>query len=542
MRKTLLLMLVMGAVELSTYAGGLLTNTNQSVQFVRMLSRNASTQIDAVYFNPAGLTMMEDGWHFSLQNQTILQDKTVDSQFPLLNNGKYVGEVKALIFPSAFAVYKKDKYALSFGFGPNGGGGSATFDKGLPSFEIPISKVVPTLSGLSALGYNVSNYDAKLYFDGSSVFYGLQAGLTYELADNFSVYGGVRILPSKNTYSGSIENISVRVNGDFINAGQFMTMAGNTLKGLAVPLQGAATQLQPVIDGGAGNYNLATLVAAGQMSQAQADQIKGGLIQVGMQPAAVDAMSVAQIQGAYSGYAAGFTAQGNQLIGGAGQLGDKQVETEQTGIGFTPIFGFNFAPTDNLNIGVKYEYKTALKLKNSTKVDDLGLFPDGQSSKSDIPSILAVGVGYKPSKFIETQLSYNLYFDKGVDWGKNVREIVYDRDVQRGIDNNYWELALGLQFNFSDKFSASIGGLTSNSGIADSYQSDFSYSNSSVTGAFGIEWRITDQLTFDAGVLNTFYKDATVSFNDPDLNTSYNEVLGKTTLDFGFGLTYSIFR
>lgn len=542
MRKTLLLMLVMGAAALSTNAGGLLTNTNQSAQFVRMLSRNASTQIDAVYFNPAGLTMMEDGWHFSLQNQTIFQDKTVDSQFPLLNNGKYVGEVKAPIFPSAFAVYKKDKYALSFGFGPNGGGGSATFDRGLPSFEIPISKVPGSLSGLAALGYTVSNYDADLYFDGSSVFYGFQAGLTYELAENFSVYGGVRILPSKNTYAGSIENIAVRVNGDFINAGQFMTMAGNTLKGLAVPLQGAATQLQPVIDGGAGNYNLATLVAAGQMSQAQADMIKGGLVQVGMQPAAVDAMSVAQIQGAYNGYAAGFINQGNQLVGGAAQLGDKYVETEQTGTGFTPIVGFNFAPTDNLNIGVKYEYKTALKLKNSTKVDDLGLFPDGQSSNSDIPSILAVGVGYKPSKFIETQLSYNLYFDKGVDWGKNVREIVYDRDVQRGIDKNYWELALGLQFNLSDKFSASIGGLTSNPGIADSYQSDFSYSNPSVTGAFGIEWRITDQLTFDAGFLNTFYKDAEVSFNDPDINASYKEVLGKTTFDLGFGLSYSIFK
>lgn len=542
MRKTLLVTLVMSAMALTTYAGGLLTNTNQSAQFVRMLSRNASTQIDAVYFNPAGLTMMEDGWHFSLQNQTIFQDKTVNSQFPLLNDGKYVGEVKAPIFPSAFAVYKKDNYALSFGFGPNGGGGSATFDRGLPSFEIPISKVVPSLSGLAALGYNVSNYDADLYFDGSSVFYGFQAGLTYELAENFSVYGGVRILPSKNTYAGSIENIQVRVNGDFINAGQFMTMAGNTLKGLAVPLQGAATQLQPVIDGGAGNYNLATLVAAGQMSQAQADMIKGGLVQVGMQPAAVDAMSVAQIQGAYNGYAAGFISQGNLLNQRAGELGDKQVETEQTGTGFTPIFGFNYAPTDNLNIGVKYEYKTALKLKNSTKVDDLGLFPDGQSSNSDIPSILAVGIGYKPSKFIETQLSYNLYFDKGVDWGKNVREIVYKRDVQRGIDNNYWELALGLQFNLSDKFSASIGGLTSNPGIADSYQSDFSYSNPSVTGAFGIEWRITDQLTFDAGFLNTFYKDAEVSFNDPDLNTSYKEVLGKTTFDLGFGLTYSIFK
>jgi long-chain fatty acid transport protein len=37
------------------YAGGLLTNTNQSAQFIRMMSRNASLDIDAVYFNPAGL-------------------------------------------------------------------------------------------------------------------------------------------------------------------------------------------------------------------------------------------------------------------------------------------------------------------------------------------------------------------------------------------------------------------------------------------------------------------------------------------------------
>jgi hypothetical protein len=38
----------------TAFAGGILTNTNQSAQFVRMLSRNASTDLDAVYFNPAG--------------------------------------------------------------------------------------------------------------------------------------------------------------------------------------------------------------------------------------------------------------------------------------------------------------------------------------------------------------------------------------------------------------------------------------------------------------------------------------------------------
>ena len=30
-------------------------------------------------------------------------------------------------FPNFYAVYKKDKLTLSFGFGPNGGGGTADF-------------------------------------------------------------------------------------------------------------------------------------------------------------------------------------------------------------------------------------------------------------------------------------------------------------------------------------------------------------------------------------------------------------------------------
>ena len=40
----------------SLIAGGLVTNTNQSAMFTRLQNRNASTSIDAVYFNPAGLT------------------------------------------------------------------------------------------------------------------------------------------------------------------------------------------------------------------------------------------------------------------------------------------------------------------------------------------------------------------------------------------------------------------------------------------------------------------------------------------------------
>ena len=142
MKKLIVVAAMLLLVDL-TYGGGLLTNTNQSAQYIRMMSRNASRDIDAVYFNPAGLSLMQDGWHFAVYNQTIFQDKNVNSGFPLLNDPEYVGKVSVPAFPTAFAVYKKENWAFSFGFGPNGGGGSADFDEGLPSFEIPISKVVP---------------------------------------------------------------------------------------------------------------------------------------------------------------------------------------------------------------------------------------------------------------------------------------------------------------------------------------------------------------------------------------------------------------
>ena len=96
--KKLTLFVAMVMLVQMAFAGGLLTNTNQSAQFIRMMSRNASTDIDAVYFNPAGLIKMEDGWHFAFYSQTIFQDKNVESEFPLLNNGTYVGKVSVPVF------------------------------------------------------------------------------------------------------------------------------------------------------------------------------------------------------------------------------------------------------------------------------------------------------------------------------------------------------------------------------------------------------------------------------------------------------------
>ncbi len=129
MRKKLGVDVAMLIVSLSTFAGGLLTNTNQHVLFLRNLARDASTEIDAVYSNPAGLAFMTDGLHLSFNNQSAFQTRTITSTFaPFVANGddatkKFKGETSVPFIPSLFAVYKKDRWAFSGSFAITGGGG-----------------------------------------------------------------------------------------------------------------------------------------------------------------------------------------------------------------------------------------------------------------------------------------------------------------------------------------------------------------------------------------------------------------------------------
>ena len=158
------------------------------------------------------------------------------------------------------------------------------------------------------------------------------------------------------------------------------------------------------------------------------------------------------------------------------------------------------------------------------------MFPDKAESRSDIPAILSVGVNYKPSRKWLTSVSFINYFDKGVDWGNNV----YGQE--RVIESGLWELSAGVQYNLTDRFALSLGGMQSTTGVSEQYQSDFSYSNSSNSMAFGFQWKATEQLTLDAGVLYTTYQDEDKSFG------TYTETYDKENLGIAIGLSYSIFR
>lgn len=458
------------------YAGGVLTNTNQSVQFVRMLSRNASTGIDAVYFNPAGLTSLKDGWHFSLSSQTILQKKPVESNFPWLNDGYYEGIVNVPVFPTAFAVYKMDKWAFSLGIGPNAGGGSAVYDRGLPSFEIPLAKLGYGLQNVSPLlsAYQIpaaTGYDADLSFEGKSVFWGIQLGATYAISDFISVYGGVRYLPSQNNYSGTINNIEITTSTGSFAADEYLAMASPVLTGTISTLNTASTGLQAAINAG-------LIQGSAPVTGQQLLAVLGGFGQTGLtNQQAVNFLTATS---------------GSLTTIKNADVSDKEVDTEQTGNGYTPMIGINISPAENFNIAFKYEMKTTLNLTNNTRVDDMDLFPDGEVASNDIPAILGIGAGYK-TRMVEAQLSYNMYFNKGVGWGPNTRDLSIwrTRDISqirtREFEKNGMEIGLGTQFNVSRTFAFSVGGIYGDQGMADSYQSDFSYSNPHVSAGAGIE-------------------------------------------------------
>ena len=82
MRKTILMGAAMWMASNLAFAGGYLTNTNQHISFLRMIARGASTEIDAVYFNPAGLAFLEkEGLTLSLNIQNAAQERNIDARY-----------------------------------------------------------------------------------------------------------------------------------------------------------------------------------------------------------------------------------------------------------------------------------------------------------------------------------------------------------------------------------------------------------------------------------------------------------------------------
>jgi len=530
-------------------AGGIMTNTNQSAAYARLLARNASLGIDGVYYNPAGLTKLGNGFHLSLNNQSIFQTKDVVNNYPYLHGhpeAKYTGEVTAPVFPGVYMAYKMDKLAFSFGFNPVGGGGGATYATGLPSFEMPISDLVPMLGPKSATdpGFGVTDYKAAINFEGTSVYFGYQFGVSYEINPSISLFAGVRTVTAKNTYQGAIKNIEINpvisntiYTGGFVKAKDFGTERATYYTGVSNSYKTAATGASNLTAAGLGSYTYAQAAAAGAITATQQAQFEGALAAAG-QPVTTP---IATSQVVYTTVATQATAGAAQMTGLAAKTGDVDVDVVQKGNGYTPIFGANLTLAEKLTIAIKYEMKTVIELTNETAVDGSGLFPDGAKSNADMPALLSIGASYPVTQKLNASLGMNYYWDKTAGYGKKDATGNYVPN-DAVIDNNFYELALGLEYNFTEKFLLSTGFNYAKTGVSEAYQNDLSYSNSSNTVGFGGQYKITPTIGLNLGGLVTMYADETKTFNHMLGTTSIpvTETYSKSTWLLAIGLDIRI--
>jgi len=546
MKRITLLIVVILLIPFFSFAGGIVTNQNQSAAYIRMFARDASTDIDAVFFNPAGLTKLNDGFYISLNYQYIKQNKVVTSNYVNLatmptSPTEYNGVINVPIFPSAYIAYKKGKFAVSFGWNPVGGGGGATFDKGLPSFETGISDLVP---GLTARGLPTSEYSLNAYFEGSSVFWGYQLGVSYEINDIFSVYLGGRYVTAKNTYAGHLTDVMVNTAHPIYNPTLDMISASELFANLSADATTAANSLQALSTGGLGGVTLATAAGLGYLTPTQLATLQAGYSSLGLDP----------LTATIDDGIAPFTASAGESAVKAMLLADQNdVEVEQTGSGFAPILGVNINLLDKkLNIGLKYEFMTKLELENNTTTDfiigynpatssTIGMFPDGAKTRNDMPALLSVGFDYKITDKFKVASGFHYYFDKSADYGRKLNGVhVENKDV---IDRNSTEFALGLEYKLSDKMLLSIGYLNTQTGVTEDYQTDLSYSQHSNTVGFGGAYAISKGIDLNVGLGYTVYNDARKIYDATDaLGISHTtiETYDKDNLFVSFGLDFKL--
>lgn len=257
MRKISLIGFVMLIVSIPTFAGGLLTNTNQHAAFLRMLSRGATFEIDGALSNPAGLAFLpNDGFHMGLSIQSAFQTRNIDASFMryTMDGAKpstesfskyYEGKAAAPIIPSVFAAYKQGDWTISGFFAITAGGGKASFDDGLPLFEsLAMAGIFKTTSE-AGRPVSPNMYDINSAMDGKQYIYSVQLGVSYKITDWLSAFAGGRM----NYFTGGYKG--------YLNANLKENLGGAELMKLELDCDQTGWGLTPVIgvDAKFGKFN-----------------------------------------------------------------------------------------------------------------------------------------------------------------------------------------------------------------------------------------------------------------------------------------------
>ena len=462
-------------ITTTVFAGGPMTNSNQSASFLRSIARGTSLDPDAVYNNPAGVVFMDNGFHIGINDQMAKQTRTVNSTYaPFAMNGgsatkEYVGEVFSPLVPSVHFAWKHNRWALMVGMGVNGGGGSLEFADGLASFErqfavLPgaITQLGQSLSALNpAMAVSANKYSMDMYLKGSSMTLAFNAGVAFRITDWLSAAAQIRYSVTSNGYEGHMKDIQINptmaamgLQGNMMSASQFFTAAGAALG-----------QLNPTLAQQAATY--------------------------------------------------------------AAQTADHILDVKQKGNSISPVLALAFHK-GAWDASVKYEFKMATELEiESAEVSAKdpvinGIFPNGATVKSETPALLAVAVSrhFGP---VKVTAEWHDYFDKKAE-----------NSFSSVITGNTMEYLLGAEWTLSDKWLISAGVQRTALDMDANKYSDMNFATSSTSVAVGAAYNFSEKVRLNLGLMPTFYDKVTAKGQASGVD--FTDVYHRTSMAWGIGL------
>lgn len=484
---------VMLAATITATAGGILTNTNQSIDFLRNPARDAAIGLDGVYSNPAGVAFMPEGFHFGFNWQYAHQTRTVESTSPYFalgrkNNGQttktFEGVADAPCIPSLQAAYNTGNWSWQANFSVPGGGGKCEYERGVGSFETAVGAIAQKLSATSAmlngmispLGASVpsvSGYDVDGYMKGKQYYFGVQIGAARKINENLSVYGGLRLLYGSARYEARLNNIRVM---DGANGRTLPEYIIGVTEGLTNAKANLQTAIQTKVGGYMGNG------MSQQEAMAQPDVV--ALVQSGQ-----------KLQGAADQVAT----EGEKLAPYANGM---NLKSDQTGWGIAPIIGVDYKLGD-FNFAAKYEFKTRMRMKNNSDLESAMIpatakYVDGTSVPEDAPALLTIGAQWSVLDNVRLNMGYHHFFDKQAHW--------YDNS-QKLLDGGTNEYLVGAEWDVNNKLTISGGLQCTRYQLTDAYMNDMSFVTPSYSFGFGAKYKLKENVSLNLAYFQTNYED-----------------------------------
>ncbi|WP_440427505.1 OmpP1/FadL family transporter [Prevotella merdae] len=495
-----------------SFAGGLLTNTNQNVAFNRMMSREASIGIDGVYYNPAGVVFLGEGHHLSLNWQLAYQTRIIKNGYDLFKNNvnnpitprEFKGEAFAPVIPSLQYAYNKGRWSFQANLALTGGGGKCTFDNGLGSFEKIVGETAMGACGLAgaldgaakgALGAaypkNIfsemfgtdGKYSYDSYMHGRQYYYGISIGAAYKVSDNFSAFAGLRTVYASCNYYGYVRDIKVGNTPLYTVLDPSKTDAADIL--LSCDQTGLGFTPIIGIDYKTGRWNFSakyefkTRMRLKNKSVNQAPSIgnlagnlRTALIAKGVPEVVVD----------------------NKI------LGDPTVQA---------VMG-----------GIKSKFDTALG-------EAVGEYEDGKKIAGDIPAYLTLGAGYAPTDDLRINVGFHWFDDKNATSYNN---------RNKKLDRGTLEYNAGAEYDINKRLTVSAGWQCTSYGLSDEYMDDKSFVVSSNSVGVGGVIRLTSRMKLNVAYFHTFYEHKKTSEKSTVIAGDYTSDYTRNNNVFGVGL------